>query len=62
MNSVIKLLKFATKYGAYVIVIIDIVNFAIDKFEELAKLHNNGDDINIAPHIDISDVKDLEHE
>jgi hypothetical protein len=36
IQGAIQVLKLVAKYGAYFIVIFDIVNYAVEKFEEVA--------------------------
>ena len=37
ISNVINALKLVAKYSAYVVVIVDVLNFAIEKFEALAE-------------------------
>lgn len=35
MGNIVKFLKFGVKYGAYIIVFVDVISYAVARFEEL---------------------------
>lgn len=37
IKSIVDILKVVVKYGAYIMVIVDVVQYAIDKIEDLNK-------------------------
>lgn len=46
ISNIIGALKLVAKYSAYVLVIVDVINFAIERFESIAEKEQTKESIN----------------